>query len=131
MRKATGAVIAAILIMLAGGPAAAQEFPFGAEMTLDARPLPGSKRVPSLEIDDKGAVRLELWCKGGTGQFSVAGDTVIFVPGTLEARNCPADRAQLDDALLAALSEATGWKRDSQTVTFVGPKPLRFRLLSN
>jgi len=130
MRILGGAIVTTVML-LAGGPALAQDFPFGAEMTLDARPLPGSKRVPSLEIDDSGAVRLELWCKGGTGQFSVAGATVIFVPGAMEERSCAPERAQLDEALLAALGEATGWKRDSQTVTFVGPKPLRFRLLSN
>ena len=55
-------------------------FPFGAEMTLDVDRQPGSKRIPNLEIGDTGEVILELWCKGGTGQFSVAGNTVIFVP---------------------------------------------------
>ena len=69
-------------------------FPFGAEMTLDVDRQPGSKRIPNLEIGDSGEVILELWCKGGTGQFSVAGNTVIFVPGAMENRPCPPDRAQ-------------------------------------
>src|SRR5882724_6099426 len=56
-------------------------FPFGMEMTLEALPQPGSKRIPDLEIGDNGEVVLELWCKGGKGQFSVAGNTVIFVAG--------------------------------------------------
>ena len=51
------------------------------EMTLDAARQPGSKRMPDLEIGDNGEVVLELWCKGGKGQFSVAGNTVIFVAG--------------------------------------------------
>ena len=63
-------------------PANADEgFPFGFEMTLDALPQPGSKRIPTLEIGDNGEAKLDLWCKTGTGQFSVAGNTVIFVPG--------------------------------------------------
>jgi len=40
-------------------------FPFGMEMTLDAPPQRGSKRVPDLDIGDNGEVVLELWCKGG------------------------------------------------------------------
>src|SRR5215475_12774230 len=76
-------------------------FPFGMEMTLDALPQPGSKRVPDLDIGDNGEVVLELWCKGGKGQFSVAGNTVIFVAGPMEDRACPPARAQADDELVA------------------------------
>jgi hypothetical protein len=115
-----------------GAPMArAQEFPFGQEITLDSRPLPGSKRIPSLEIGDSGDTRLELWCKGGRGQFSVAGDTIVFVPGAMEDRACPADKAQLDDALVAALGEATNWKRQGDYVSFVGARTLRFHLNTN
>ena len=60
---------------------AADEFPFGLEMTLDAPPMPGSKRRPSIEIGDAGEARVELCCKGGKGQFSIAGNTVVFVAG--------------------------------------------------
>jgi META domain len=113
------------------GVARAEEFPFGMEMTLDAARMPGSKRVPDLEIGDNGEVVVELWCKGGKGQFSVAGSTVIFVAGAFEARNCPADRAQADDDLLAALSSVTNWKRQGDLVLFIGPKTLRFRINTN
>ena len=110
---------------------AAPEFPFGLEMTLDAAPQPGSKRRPNLEIGDAGETRIELWCKGGKGQFSVAGDTVVFVAGAMEERNCPPARAQLDDELLAILAAATNWKRQGDAVTFIGPKPLKFLLNTN
>ena len=109
----------------------AGEFPFGLEMTLEAPPKPGSKRIPNIEIGDKGEARLELWCKGGTGQFSVAGNTVIFVPGTIDARACPPDRAEADDALVAALSAATTWARQGDYVTLSGGETLRFRLNTN
>jgi len=113
-------------------PARADEdFPFGFEMTLDTAPQPGSKRVPNLEIGDSGETRLELWCKGGKGQFSVAGNTVIFVAGPMEDRACPEARARADDELIAALSEATTWKRQGDVISFVGTRPLRFRLLTN
>jgi hypothetical protein len=110
---------------------AAEEFPFGLEMTLDAAPQPGSKRRPNLEIGDAGETRVELWCKGGKGQFSVAGTSIVFVAGAMEERDCPAARAQLDDELLANLGAATNWKRQGDAVTFIGPKPLRFLLNTN
>jgi len=114
-------------------PAARAEdgFPFGFEMTLDVLPQPGSKRIPTLEIGDNGEAKLDLWCKTGTGQFSVAGNTVIFVPGQLQDRDCPPARAQADDDLVAALSEATTWRRRGDLVSFAGTKPLRFRINTN
>jgi hypothetical protein len=113
-------------------PACAEdEFPFGLEMTLDAARQPGSKRLPTLEIGDSGEAILELWCKGGKGQFSVAGNTVIFVAGPLEDRACPSARAQADDELVAALSEAATWKRQGDLISFIGTRPLRFRLNTN
>jgi META domain-containing protein len=128
---------AAIMLGLAAGafgatPACADDsFPFGLEMTLDVAPQPGSKRRPTLEIGDSGEARLELWCKGGPGQFSVAGNSVIFTPGPLEARACSPSRAQADDELVAALSEAATWKRQGDVVSFIGTKPLRFLLNTN
>jgi META domain-containing protein len=128
-------ILAVSLIGLAAfgtPPARADDgFPFGLEMTLDAARQPGSKRIPNLEIGDAGETRLELWCKGGNGQFSVAGNTVVFVAGPMEDRNCPEARAQADDELIAALSEATTWKRQGDLITFVGAKSLRFHLNTN
>jgi hypothetical protein len=114
------------------GPARADDgFPFGMEMTLEAARMPGSKRVPDLDIGDSGEVILELWCKGGKGQFSVAGNSVIFVIGEMESRPCAPERAQADDDLIAALSDAATWKRQGDVVSFVGARTLRFRLNTN
>jgi hypothetical protein len=74
---------------------------------------------------------LELWCRGGKGQFSVAGNTVIFVAGEMENRNCAPDRAQADDDLIAALTDAATWKRQGDFVSFVGARTLRFRINTN
>ena len=125
---------ASVLVAAACNPVPARAndgFPFGLEMSLDVSPQPGSKRIPSLEIGDAGEVILELWCKGGTGQFSVAGNTVIFVAGPLQDRACPPARAQADDELVAALSEAATWRRQGDLVSFVGTRTLRFRLNTN
>ena len=127
----TGLVLAVLASVSSIQARAEESFPFGMEMTLDALPKPGSKRVPDLDIGDHGEVVLELWCKGGKGQFSVAGNTVIFVPGPIEDRACPPARAQADDELIAALSEVTTWRRQGDLVAFIGSKTLRFRLNTN
>ena len=101
------------------------------EMTLIGPPQPDSKRIPDLDIGDNGEVVLELWCKGGKGQFSVAGNTMIFVPGALEDRACPPAKAQADDELVAALSEATTWSRQGDFVSFIGARTLKFRINTN
>src|SRR5882762_2255523 len=133
-RAGLAVALAPVLIAaVVSAPAAAADdgFPFGLEMTLDASRQPGSKRIPTLEIGDAGEAILELWCKGGKGQFSVAGNTVIFVAGPLEDRACPPARAQADDDLVTALSEAATWKREGDFVSFIGTKTLRFRLNTN
>ena len=138
MLSATNSVrqAALALIVAAAGfqviPAHADDgFPFGLEMTLDVAPQPGSKRLPTLEIGDSGEATLELWCKAGRGQFSVAGNTVIFVAAPLQDRACPLARAQADDELVAALSEAATWQREGDFVSFIGTRSLRFRLNTN
>jgi META domain len=131
VRQTAATLIAAAAAFQAIPALADEEFPFGLEMTLDAARQPGSKRLPTLEIGDHGEATLELWCKGGKGQFSVAGNTVIFVAGPLEDRACPPARAQADDELVAALSEAATWRRQGDFVSFIGNKSLRFRLNTN
>ncbi|MEO8318681.1 MAG: META domain-containing protein [Bradyrhizobium sp.] len=127
--------VASVLLLAAAvnfSPALADDgFPFGTEMTLDVGRQAGSKRIPNIEIGDAGEVVLELWCKGGKGQFSVAGNTVIFVAGEMENRSCSPDRAQADDDLVAALADAATWKRQGDFVSFVGAKTLRFRVNTN
>jgi hypothetical protein len=113
-------------------PARADDgFPFEMQMQLDVNRMPGSKRIPNLDIGEAGEVVFELWCKGGKGQFSVAGNTVIFVAGAMENRSCPPDRAQADDELIAALTDVSTWKRQDDLVLFVGTKTLRFRINTN
>ena len=131
LQQAAGALVVAAAAFHVSPAGAEEGFPFGLEMTLDAARQPGSKRVPTLEIGDNGEATLDLWCKSGKGQFSVAGNTVIFVAGPLEDRDCPPARAQADDELVTALSEAATWKRQGDLISFIGTTSLRFRLLTN
>lgn len=130
-RQAAAALVFAAIAVNANPGRADDGFPFGFEMTLDAARQPGSKRLPTLEIGDNGEATLELWCKGGKGQFSVAGNTVVFAASALEDRACPPAKAQADDDLVAALSDAATWKRQGDIISFIGTKLLRFRLLTN
>lgn len=134
VRLLVQAGFATLLLISAADFALAQAdtgFPFGTEMQLDVGRQPGSKRIPNIEIGDAGEVVLELWCKGGKGQFSVAGNTVIFVAGEMENRACAPDKAQADDDLIAALTDAATWKRQGDSVSFIGSKTLRFRINTN
>jgi heat shock protein HslJ len=118
--------------MFGAVPAHAEEdFPFGFEMTMEVAPQPGSKRMPTLEIGDNGEATLDLWCKSGKGQFSVAGNTVIFVPGPMAERGCAPDRAAADDETVAALTQAATWKRQGDLVSFIGTRSVRFRINTN
>ena len=131
-RAARAASLLLVATVLPAGPGLADDgFPFGSEMQLDVNRQPGSKRIPNLEIGDAGEVAFELWCKGGKGQFSVAGNTVIFVVSAMENRPCPPDRAQQDDELVKALSEAGTWKRQGDFVSFIGARTLHFRINTN
>ena len=132
LKQAGVAPVLLIAALLNVSPALADDgFPFGTEMTLDVGRQAGSKRIPNIEIGDAGEVMLELWCRGGKGQFSVAGNTVIFVAGEMENRTCAPDRAQADDDLIAALTDAATWKRQGDFVSFVGARTLRFRINTN
>ena len=57
--------------------------------------------------------------RAGTGQFSVAGDTVIFVPGQLQDRAVRRRVRKPTTILLATLGEAT----TLAALTFIGPNP--------
>ena len=130
-RVAAAALMLGALAAIAYPARADDGFPFGFELTLDVEHQPGSKRVPILEIDDSGEATLGLWCKDAKGQFSVAGNTVIFVPGPVEDHDCSPAQAEADDQLVTALSEATSWKRENDFISFIGPKSLRFHLNTN
>ena len=114
-------------------PAAASEhsFPFDRELMLDVTPLPGSKRVPIIEIDANGAASIDLWCASLRGQASVGEDSISIVPGPIQPTQCPVDRQSGDESLLAALAQVTNWKRTGDVIELRGATTLRFRLMTN
>jgi len=122
---------AAAATLLAPAVAAQAEFPFGRELLLDVKPMKGSKRVPMLDIDDKGLAEIDLWCNSVKGQLVVAGDTITIITGEKTARTCPPERAQADDEVLGALNEVTTWRREGDFLVLIGTRTMRFRLQTN
>jgi heat shock protein HslJ len=123
----------ALAACLAPAVAAQSDFPFGREFLLDARPMKGSKHVPSIDIDDKGIADIDLWCNSVKGQLVVAGDTVTILTGPKTDRTCEPERMQGDDDMLAALTAVTNWKVESggEVLVLIGTRTMRFRAQSN
>jgi len=111
--------------------AAQSEFPFGRELLLDAPPMKGSKRVPSLAIAENGLADIDLWCSSVKGQLVVAGDTITIVTGAKTERSCTPERMRGDDDVLAALTEVTNWRREGEFLVLTGARTMRFRLQTN
>jgi heat shock protein HslJ len=110
---------------------ALEDFPFDGEMMLDAAPMRGSKRIPNMDIAANGTIVLEMWCNRIEGQVVVAADTITVVTGQPTNRECPPERVQGDAELISALNEVTNWRRQGSTVLLIGPRTLRFRMLTN
>ena len=91
----------------------------------------GGKRVPVLTIDASGAAQIDLWCKRGSGQAVIAGDTITIIVRTMADEACTPERAQADEQMIAALSQATTWSLRGDVLTFNGGAPLRFRAASH
>ena len=120
-----------MIAALVATSAAAQEFPYDRDLVLEARPLRGGKRVPVLSVEPNGRAQIDLWCKRGQGQATLAGDTMTIAIGVMKDEPCTPERAQADEDMIATLTQVTGWNRRGEVVTLVGAKPLRFRLASN
>ncbi len=133
MRRHIAGLFACVALAGAIMPATASDtaFPFGSELALDAAPLPGSKRVPTIEIDEDGAAAFNLWCARVSGSASVTADAITIVPSKTLSAQCTPDQLTQDAALLTALSQVTNWRRDGDVVDFLGTTPLRFRLMTN
>jgi heat shock protein HslJ len=103
------------------------EFPFDSEMFLDAAPMPGSRRIPNIEVQPNGAIVLEMWCNRVEGQVVVAGDTITVMLGQPTERSCTPEQTDRDAELLKGLTESTNWRREGDDLLLIGAKTLRFK----
>jgi META domain-containing protein len=124
--------VPAIAMLAASAPdAPAQSFPFGRELRLDANPMAGSKKVPVLDIGDRGSAEIDLWCGSVKAQLIIAANTITIITGERSSQPCAPDRLRADDELLAALNQTTNWRMENSALVFTGGKTLRFRLQTN
>jgi hypothetical protein len=124
-----------VVAAVAGHPLAAvaaeTAFPFGSELLLDGKPLRGTKRLPSLSIEQDGAAAIDLWCGSVRAQATVGNGTITIAPGVRDNAQCDPDRIAGDDDLLDMLVHMTNWRRRGDVVEFSGPATLRFHLMTN
>lgn len=111
--------------------AQSSDFPFDDELRLDASPMPGDKRVPTMEVAENGTLVLDLWCNHVEGQVVIAGDTVTMITGQPTERSCTPERTAADADLIAALGGVTNWRRQGDNVLLTGLRTLRFSVPTN
>jgi hypothetical protein len=124
-------IVAVLASIPLGAMAAETVFPFGRELLLDGKPMRGTKRLPSLSIEQDGSAAIELWCGSLRGRADVGNGTIAITPGERDNGQCTADRVAVDDDLLDMLVHMTNWRRRGDTVELSGPATLRFRLMTN
>jgi hypothetical protein len=132
-RRAAGAAV--LGLAFAGAIAAAHAqggFPFGRELIMDTAPMPGTKRLPILDIAENGLADIDLWCVNVKVRLIVVADTITVLVGPKSERSCAPEQSRRDEETLAALSQATNWRLDDDVLVLTGGKaPLRFRLQTN
>jgi len=111
--------------------AAETAFPFGSELLLDGKPMRGTKRLPSLSIEQDGTVAIALWCGSLRGHADVGNGTIAITPGARDNAQCDPDRIAGDDDLLDMLVHMTNWRRRGDVIELSGATALRFHLLTN
>jgi heat shock protein HslJ len=130
-RSACCFALALLAITLLSAVASESTFPFGSALFLDSPPLPGSKRIPMIEIEENGTAAFNLWCANVSGSASVAANTITIMPAKALSVQCTPDRLTRDTNLLTALMQVTTWQRHGEVIDFIGATNLRFRLTTN
>jgi hypothetical protein len=122
------AMAGAAIVFAACAPVSAQSFPFDQEMLLEVKPLPGSRRVPMMEVHPGGKASVDLWCHSAVAELAITGNEVKFTFVSAKPENCTPERIELDQAMAKALLEVTRWRRKDDIVEFLGPTTFRFRI---
>lgn len=120
--------VAIALLGLAIAPASAQSFPYDQEMLLEVKPLPGSRRVPMIEIHPNGRASVDMWCHSAAADVAVNGNEIKISFVSAKPENCTPERIELDQQMAKALLEVTSWRRKNDIVELVGSTTFRFRI---
>ena len=134
-----GALAAVCLLLICGAGAAAEPFPFGQELLLDAAPMRPGKRMPILTVEANGDARIDLWCRTVPARVEITDMAMKIeaaplpeeLPAMQGAGQCTPERVQADGDLVIALVQVTSWRREDDAIVLVGATPLRFRPATN
>ena len=126
-------ILPIVALSILTSDALAQSFPFGRELVLDANPMRGSKKLPVLDIGDRGTAEIELWCSSVKAQLVIAANTITIITGDKAPRSCAPDLVRADDDLIDTLNQATNWRMEDYALVFTGGagRTLRFRIQTN
>jgi hypothetical protein len=134
-----GAAAVLVFLSLCGVAVAAEPFPFGQELLLDAAPMRPGKRMPILTVEANGEARIDLWCRTVPARIEIADMAMKIeaapLPGELPAMQgagqCTPERIKADEEMLASIVQVTEWRREGDTILLIGPATMKFRPATN
>lgn len=139
LRLVRSAALAALVLLIPAMATAADEFPFDQELILEAKRIGNVKRLPILTVEPNGNAVIDLWCRTVPGRVQVTDNAIKIetaplpedLPSMMVAGQCSPERMQADQELLAALAQATEWRRQNGAIVLNGPTVLRFHASSH
>src|SRR5262245_4697628 len=134
-----GAVVVLLFLSLCGAAVAAEPFPFGRVLLLDAAPMRPGKRMPILTVEANGEARIDLWCRTVPARVEIADMAVKIEAGPLPEElpamqgtgQCTPERIKADEEMLASIVQVTEWRQDGDTILLIGQATLKFRPATN
>ena len=134
-----GALAAVCLLLICGAGAAAEPFPFGQELLLDAAPMRPGKRMPILTVEANGDARIDLWCRTVPARVEIADMAMKIeaaplpeeLPAMQGAGQCTPERIKADEEMLASIVQVTEWRREGDTILLIGQATMKFRAATN
>ena len=134
-----GALAAVCLLLICGVGAAAEPFPFGQELLLDAAPMRPGKRMPILTVEANGDARIDLWCRTVPARVEITDMAMKIeaaplpeeLPAMQGAGQCTPERIKADEEMLASIVQVTEWRQEGDTILLIGQATMKFRPATN
>lgn len=134
-----GALAAVCLLLICGAGAAAEPFPFGQELLLDAAPMRPGKRMPILTVEANGDARIDLWCRTVPARVEITDMAMKIeaaplpeeLPAMQGTGQCTPERIKADEEMLASIVQVTEWRREGDTILLTGQATMKFRAATN
>lgn len=130
-----GALAAFFVLFACASGFAAESFPFGRELLLDAAPMRPGKRMPILAVEENGTAKIDLWCRTVPARIEISDAAIKIEPGPLpeelpamqSAGQCTPERVKADEEMLAAFSQVTSWRKQGDGIVLEGTTTLHLR----